>query len=67
MGIGEHIKGTAKEKLGDATDNPQLEQEGNAQQTKGEEQTRETKDRAEAKAHEKKAAALEQEQESLEQ
>ena len=46
MGVGENVKGVAKEKLGDITDNENL--------------------RAEAKAHEKKADALEQKQEALE-
>lgn len=66
MGIGESIKGTVKEKLGDAIDNDDLKAEGDAQQTRGKEETRETKERAEAKAHEEKADALEKEQESLE-
>jgi uncharacterized protein YjbJ (UPF0337 family) len=66
MGIGENIKGTIKEKVGDLTGDDQLQAEGDAQQTKGTEQTRESKDRAEAKAHEKKADALGQEQDALE-
>ena len=66
MGIGEQIKGTIKEKTGQAVDNDELEAEGSAQQTKGEEQTRESKDRAEAKAHEKKADALDKQQQALE-
>jgi uncharacterized protein YjbJ (UPF0337 family) len=66
MGIGESIKGTLKEKAGDLVDNDELKAEGEAQQTKGDEETRESKDRAEAKAHEKKADALEQQQEALE-
>jgi uncharacterized protein YjbJ (UPF0337 family) len=66
MGIGESIKGAVKEKAGDLVDNDDLRAEGEAQQTKGDEQTRETKDRAEAQAHEKKADALEREQEALE-
>ncbi|MFN2562794.1 MAG: CsbD family protein [Jatrophihabitans sp.] len=66
MGIGESIKGTLKEKAGDLVDNDELTAEGEAQQTKGDEETRESKDRAEAKAHEEKADALEQQQEALE-
>lgn len=66
MGVGENIKGTIKEKAGDLTDNQELEAEGRAQQTKGEEETKENKDRAEAQAHEKKADLLESERDALE-
>ena len=66
MGIGDSIKGTVKEKAGDVLDNDNLEREGEAQQKKGNEDTRETKERAEAKAHEEKADALEKEQKALE-
>ncbi len=66
MGIGENIKGVVKQKAGDLTDNDNLEAEGEAQQTKGEEQTQETKDRAAAQAHEKKADSLAKEQDALE-
>jgi uncharacterized protein YjbJ (UPF0337 family) len=66
MGIGESIKGTIKEKAGDVIDDDNLKAEGEAQQTKGDEETRESKDRAQAKAHEKKADALQQEQDALE-
>jgi uncharacterized protein YjbJ (UPF0337 family) len=66
MGIGESIKGTIKQKTGDLTGDDQLQAEGDAQQTKGDEQTRESKDRAEAKAHEEKAAALAKQQDALE-
>lgn len=66
MGIGESIKGTIKEKAGEAVDNDELKAEGEAQQTKGDEQTRETRERAEAQAHEKKADALAREQAALE-
>ena len=64
-GVGEQLKGTVKEKVGDLTGSPQLQREGDAQQTRGEEQSREAEQRAEARAHEEKAAALEQEQQSL--
>ena len=64
-GIGEQLKGTVKEKVGDITGSPQLQQEGDAQQTKGEEQSREARERAEARAHEEQAAALDREQQSL--
>jgi len=66
MGVGENIKGAIKEKAGEVTDNDALQAEGRAQQTKGEEQTKETKDRAEAQAHEKKADLLESEREAVE-
>lgn len=66
MGIGENIKGTVKEKLGDALDDENLKAEGSAQQTKGENEARETEDRAKAKAHEKKAEALDARQEAIE-
>jgi uncharacterized protein YjbJ (UPF0337 family) len=66
MGVGESIKGTLKEKTGDLVDSDELEAEGQAQQTKGDEETRESKDRAEAQVHEKKADALEEKQEALE-
>lgn len=65
MGIGESIKGTVKQKTGEALGDDQLEAEGDAQQSKGNEQARESKDRTEAKAHEKKADALAEEQQSL--
>lgn len=66
MGIGENVKGAVKEKVGDVTNNDELREEGDAQQTKGAEQTRENKDRAEAKAHEKKAEALDKQQDAVE-
>ena len=66
MGIGESIKGTIKEKAGDLVNDENLQREGEAQQTKGNEQTRETEARAEAKTHEKKAEALDKEQKALE-
>jgi len=66
MASGEKIKGAAKRKAGEVTDNPDLRAEGEAQQTKGEAETEETKARAKAQAHEKKAKALEQQQKSLE-
>jgi uncharacterized protein YjbJ (UPF0337 family) len=66
MGIGENIKGNVKEKVGEFVDNDDLRAEGEAQQKKGREEIEETKDRARAQAHEKKADALEERQESLE-
>ena len=67
MGIGESIKGTVKQKAGDLLDDGNLEAEGQAQETKGDEETASTKEQAEAQAHEKKADALEKEQHELEQ
>jgi len=59
----EKAKGAIKEKLGEATDNPDLRREGSAQRDRGEAETEATKARAEAKAHEAKAKAHEVEQE----
>ncbi len=66
MGLGEKAKGVVKQKVGDATDNDELQAEGSAQETKGEHETAESKERAEAQAHEKKADALDREQDALE-
>jgi uncharacterized protein YjbJ (UPF0337 family) len=66
MGIGEHIKGSVKQKAGRLLDDDELKAEGDAQQTKGEQEVKETKDRAEAKAHEQKADALQRRQDDLE-
>jgi uncharacterized protein YjbJ (UPF0337 family) len=66
MGIGENIKGSVKEQLGKFTEDDELKAEGRAQQSKGEHQTEETKNRAKAKAHEEKADALQRRQEALE-
>lgn len=59
MGIGEEIKGKAKEAAGSVTDNDDLRREGQAQQDKGEAEREATQARAEAKAHEAKADAKE--------
>lgn len=66
MGIGEHVKGSVKEKLGELTDNEELQAEGQAQERKGAEETRETKERAKAQAHQQKADAYDRQQEKLE-
>jgi uncharacterized protein YjbJ (UPF0337 family) len=63
MGVFEEAKGKVKEVVGDVTDNPELEQEGRAQQDKGEAEREATQARAEAKAHEAKAREKELEQE----
>jgi uncharacterized protein YjbJ (UPF0337 family) len=66
MGIGENIKGTVKEKLGEALDDDNLRAEGDAQQERGEQETKESADRARAQAHEEKARELDERQENLE-
>ena len=66
MGIGEEIKGKAKEAAGSVVDNDDLRHEGRAQQDKGEAEREATQARAEAKAHEAKADAKEGEQRAAE-
>jgi uncharacterized protein YjbJ (UPF0337 family) len=66
MGIGEQAKGKVKEVLGDVTDNPDLQEEGRAQQEKGEAEREATEARAKAKAHEVEAREKEFEQEMAE-
>lgn len=66
MGIGEQIKGTAKQAVGSVTDNDELQAEGEAQVDKGTEQLKADKADAEAKAHEAKAAAADKEQKAAE-
>jgi uncharacterized protein YjbJ (UPF0337 family) len=62
MGVFEEAKGRAKEAVGDLTDNPDLQREGQAQKEKGEAEREATQARAEAKAHDAKAKAHEVEQ-----
>ena len=62
MGVFEEAKGKVKEVVGDITNNPELEREGEAQKNKGEAEHEATEARAEAKAHEAKAKAHEAEQ-----
>lgn len=62
MGVGEQLKGKAKEAVGNVTDNDSLEEEGRAQQKKGEAERRAGEERAKAKAHETKAREKEMEQ-----
>jgi uncharacterized protein YjbJ (UPF0337 family) len=62
MGIGEQVKGKAKEVVGDITDNPDLEEEGRAQKKKGEAEREATQERAKAKAHEAEAKEKEVEE-----
>jgi len=66
MGVFEEAKGKVKEKVGEATDNPDLMREGRAQEKKGEAEREATQSRVEAKAHEGKAKAHEVEQEIAE-
>ena len=66
MGIGEQMKGAAKEQAGKLLDDDELRAEGEAQRNKGAHQAEETKDRAKAKAHEAKAEGLARQQEALE-
>lgn len=62
MGVGEQLKGKAKEAVGNVTDNDSLEEEGRAQQKKGEAERRASEERAKAKGHEAKAREKEMEQ-----
>ena len=66
MGVFEEAKGKVKEAVGDLTDNPDLQREGEAQKDKGEAEREATEARAEAKKHEAKAKAHEVEQEVAE-
>ena len=66
MGVFEEAKGKIKEAVGDLTDNPDLEREGEAQKEKGEAERKATQARAEAKKHEATAKADEVEQEVAE-
>jgi uncharacterized protein YjbJ (UPF0337 family) len=66
MGAFEELKGKAKEAVGDVTNNPDLQREGQAQEAKGAEERKATQARAEAKAHEAKAEAHEVRQETAE-
>ena len=66
MGVLEEAKGKVKQAAGDISDNEALKTEGEAQASKGAEERKETQARAEAQAHEKKAAMHEQKQEAAE-
>lgn len=66
MGAFEEAKGKVKEKVGDVTNNPDLQREGEAQAERGAEERKATQARAEAKAHEAKAEGHEVEQEIAE-
>ena len=66
MGVFEEAKGKVKEAVGDVTNNPDLQREGQAQEDKGQAEREATQARAEAKAHEGKAKAHEVEQEIAE-
>jgi uncharacterized protein YjbJ (UPF0337 family) len=64
MGIGEEVKGKAKQVVGDLSDNPDLREEGRAQQDKGAAERKADQERAKAKAHEVEAKEKEMEQQS---
>lgn len=66
MGIGEELKGKAKQVAGDVTSNPELRQEGRTQEAKGREQAAENQAAIEAQEHEERARQLEQEQRAAE-
>lgn len=66
MGAFEEAKGKVKEKVGDVTNNPDLQREGEAQAERGAEERQATQARVEAKAHEAKAEGHEVEQEIAE-
>jgi uncharacterized protein YjbJ (UPF0337 family) len=66
MGAVETLKGKAKQAVGDIADDEKLRSEGEAQEAKGEHETKESKARAEAKAHEEKAEYYEAKQEAAE-
>jgi len=66
MGVFEEAKGKVKEKVGEFTDNPDLQREGQAQEKKGKSEREATQARVEAKGHEGKAKAHEVEQQAAE-
>ncbi len=66
MGAFEEVKGKVKEKVGEWTDNPELEREGEAQADKGEAEREATEARAKAKAHEAEAEVHEARQKAAE-
>jgi uncharacterized protein YjbJ (UPF0337 family) len=66
MGVFEAAKGKVKEAVGDVTNNPDLQREGQAQEEKGQAEREATQARAEAKKHEAKAKGHEVEQEAAE-
>ncbi len=65
MGIAEQAKGAIKEKVGDLTDQEDLQAEGEAQKEKGEAETAETVAKAKAQKAEKEADALDQQASDL--
>ncbi|TML39596.1 MAG: CsbD family protein [Actinobacteria bacterium] len=62
MGAFEEAKGKVKKVVGDVTEDPQLRQEGEAQEERGEAESEATQERAKAKAHDAKAKEKEMEQ-----
>jgi uncharacterized protein YjbJ (UPF0337 family) len=65
MGTGEQVKGKVKEVVGDVTGNDALEQEGRAQDKKGEAERQANQERAKAKAHEAVAREKKMEQDMV--
>ena len=65
MGAFEEAKGKVKQAVGDLTDNPRLQEEGAAQEAKGEHEQAETRARAEARTHQEKARQYEDDQARL--
>ena len=66
MGTFEKVKGAVKEKVGEMTDNPMLEEEGEQQAAKGTQEMKAEKERAKAQAHEKQGEYHEQKQKAAE-
>lgn len=66
MGAFDEAKGKAKDVVGDLTDNPSLEREGELQQAKGRAEREADTSRLEAKAKDAKAEVLEEAQEAAE-
>jgi len=66
MGAFEELKGKAKKAVGDATDNPGLRREGEAQADKGAAEREAAEARAEAAAHETAADVHEARQKAAE-
>jgi uncharacterized protein YjbJ (UPF0337 family) len=62
MGAFEEAKGKVKQAIGDLTDSAKLQEEGAAQEAKGEHEQAETKARAEAREHDEKARRFEEEE-----
>jgi uncharacterized protein YjbJ (UPF0337 family) len=66
MGVFEEGKGKAKETIGNLTNDSNLQQEGLAQQEKGEAERQAAQERAKAKAHDVESKEKELEQQAAE-